>query len=102
MTCHVDSFGPKAVGGLVLIKHYPCQLNEGPILSFGYPILLWSIGCQKFIFDAFLIKIVFNLSILELGVIISPYLLDLGIKLILSHLQELLEHLLCFTLIMQK
>jgi hypothetical protein len=53
-------------------------------------------------FAVFLIKIVFNLSILELGAIVTPDLLDLGIKLILSLLQELLEHLLRFTLVMQK
>jgi hypothetical protein len=52
--------------------------------------------------DAFLIKIFFNLSVLELRAIVTPYLLDLGIKLFLSSLQELLEHLLCFTLVMQK
>jgi hypothetical protein len=52
--------------------------------------------------DAFLIKIIFNLSVLELGVIVSPYLLDFGIKLILSSFQEFLEHLLCFTLVIQK
>jgi hypothetical protein len=52
--------------------------------------------------DAFLIKIIFNLSVLEFRAIITPYLLDLGIKLILSSLQELLEHLWCFTLVMQK
>jgi hypothetical protein len=51
---------------------------------------------------AFLIKIIFNLSVLEFGAIVTSYLLDLGIKLILSPLQELLEHLLCFTLVMQK
>jgi hypothetical protein len=52
--------------------------------------------------DAFLIKIIFNLSVLELEAIVTPYLLDLCIKLILSSHQELLEHLLCFTLVMQK
>jgi hypothetical protein len=52
--------------------------------------------------DAFLAKILFHLSVLELGSVVTPYLLDLSIKLILSLLQELLEHLLCFTLVMQK
>jgi hypothetical protein len=66
------------------------------------PILLWSIGCQKFMLDAFLIKIIFNLSVLEFRAIVTPYLLDLGIKLILSSLQKLIEHLLCFTLGMKK
>jgi hypothetical protein len=53
-------------------------------------------------FAAFLIKILFHLSVLELGSIVTPYLLGLGIKLILSPLQEFLEHLLCITLVMQK
>jgi hypothetical protein len=63
---------------------------------------LWSIECQKFILDAFWIKIIFNLRVLELGAIVTSYLLDFGIKLILSSLQELLEHLLYFTLVLQK
>jgi hypothetical protein len=102
VTHHVNSFDPKAVGGFVLIKHCPCRLNESHILSFGHPILLWSIGCKKFMLDAFMIKIIFNLSVLELGAIVTPYFLDLGVKLILSPLQELLKHLLYFTLVMQK
>jgi hypothetical protein len=102
VTHRVDSFDPKVIGGLVFIKHCPCQLNKCHILSFGHPILLWSIGCQKFMLDAFFIKIIFNLSVLKLGVIVTSYLLDFGIQLILSSLQELLEHLLCFTLVMQK
>jgi hypothetical protein len=40
--------------------------------------------------DAFFIKEVFYLSILEIGAIITSNLLDLGIKLILCHSQELL------------
>jgi hypothetical protein len=53
-------------------------------------------------FDAFFIKKVFYLSVLELGVIVTSNLLDLDIKLILFPSQELLEHLLCFTFILQK
>jgi hypothetical protein len=102
MTCSVDRFGPKAIEGLVLINHCPCRLNKSPILSFGHPILLWSIECQKFMLVAFLIKIIFNLNVLELGAIVTFYLLDFGIKLILRSLKELLEHLLCFILVLQK
>jgi hypothetical protein len=50
--------------------------------------------------DAFFIKKVFYLSVLELGVVVTSNLLDLSIKLILCSLQELLEHLLSFTLIL--
>jgi hypothetical protein len=52
--------------------------------------------------DIFMIKILFHSSVIELGSIATPYLLDLEIKLNLNLLQELLEHLLCFTLVMQK
>jgi hypothetical protein len=41
-------------------------------------------------------------SVLELGAIATSYLLDLDIKLIFISFQELLEHLLCFALVMQK
>jgi hypothetical protein len=52
--------------------------------------------------DAFFIKEVFYLCVIELGAIVSSYLLYFGIKLILCHSQELLDHLLHFTLILQK
>jgi hypothetical protein len=39
--------------------------------------------------DAFFIKIVFNLSVLELGAIITSYSLDFSIKLILCSLQKI-------------
>jgi hypothetical protein len=52
--------------------------------------------------DAFFIKKVFYFSVIELGAVVTSNLLDLGIKLILCPLQELLEHLLSFTLILQK
>jgi hypothetical protein len=51
--------------------------------------------------DAFFIKIIFHLSVLELGSIVTPYLLEFSIELILSSLQKFLERILCFTLIMQ-
>jgi hypothetical protein len=91
MTCRVDSFDPKVIGGLILIKHCPYRLNERSILSFGHPILLWSIGCQKFMLNAFLLKIFFNSIILELGAIVTPYLLDLVIKLILALFKNFLS-----------
>jgi hypothetical protein len=90
MTSHIDRLCPKPVGSLVLIKHGSCHLNECPILPFGHPILLWIIGGQKLMLDAFFIKIVFYLSILELGTIITSNLFEFGIKLILRSLQEFL------------
>jgi hypothetical protein len=52
------------------------------VLPFGHPILLRCIGGQKLMLDAFFMKEVFNLSVLELDAGTSN-LLDLGIKLIL-------------------
>jgi hypothetical protein len=57
---------------------------------------------QKLMLDAFMLKIFFYLSVVELGFIVTPYLLDLSMKLIMISLQEFLEHLLCFSFIMQK
>jgi hypothetical protein len=51
-------------------------------------------------FDAFFTKKVLYLSVLELGANVTSNLFDLSIKLILCSLQELLEHLLSFTLIL--
>jgi hypothetical protein len=53
------------------------------VLPFGHPILLRCIGGQKLMLDAFFMKEVFNLSVLELDVVVTSNLLDLGIKLIL-------------------
>jgi hypothetical protein len=89
MTCHIDRLRPKLVRGLVLIKHGSCHLYESSVFSFDHLILLRSIGDQKFMLHDFFIKEVFYLSVLELGVIITSYLLDLGIKLILCPFQEL-------------
>jgi hypothetical protein len=106
MTRRADSFSPKVAQkrSEVLYSSSIILADSMRFLFFvsATPILLWSIEYQKFMLDAFMIKILFNLSVLELGVIVISHLLDLGIKLILSSLQELLEHLLYFTLVMQK
>jgi hypothetical protein len=52
--------------------------------------------------DAFFTKKVFYLCVLELGDVVTYYLLDLSFKLILCPSQELFEHLLCFAFILQK
>jgi hypothetical protein len=50
--------------------------------------------------DAFFIKIVFYLSVLELGTVVTSNLLNFSIKLTLCSLQEFLYHLLSFTFIL--
>jgi hypothetical protein len=90
MTCRVDCLHAKSVRGLVFIKHGSCHLYESSVLPFGHPILLRGIGGQKLMLDAFFIKKVFDLSVLELGVVVTSNLLDLGIKLVLCPSQELL------------
>jgi hypothetical protein len=86
---HVDRLHPKPVRSLVLIKPGSYHLNESPILPFGHPILLWSVGGRKLMLDAFFIKIVFYLSIFELAPITSNF-LDFSIKFILRSIQEIL------------
>jgi hypothetical protein len=58
MTSRVNRLGPKPIGTLVLIKHGSCHLYKSPIIPFGYPILLSSVGGRKLMLDVF-IKIVF-------------------------------------------
>ena len=71
----VDGFGPKDIRSLVLIKHGSCHLNESSILPLRHSILLWSVWSGELMLDAFLLKKLFNLQILELGPIIAPYIL---------------------------
>jgi hypothetical protein len=90
MTCRVDRLGPKLVRSLILVKHGSCHLYESFILSFGHPILLRSVGGQKLMLDTIFIKIIFHLSVLELGVIVTSNSLDFSIKFILCSLQKFL------------
>jgi hypothetical protein len=90
MTQRIDRLHLKLVGSLVFIKHGSYHLYESPILPFGHPILLWSVGGQKLMLDAFFIQVVFYLSILELNAIITSNLLDFNIRFILYPLQEFL------------
>jgi hypothetical protein len=90
ITCRINRLHPKPVGSFILIKHGSCHLYKSSILYFGHPVLLWSVGGQKLMLDAFFIKIVFHLSVLELGVIITSNPLNFSIKLILCSLQEFL------------
>jgi hypothetical protein len=72
------------------------------VLPFGHLILLRGIWGQKLVLDAFFIKKIFYLCVLKLGVIVTYNIFDLDIKPVLCPSQELLEHLLSFTLILQK
>jgi hypothetical protein len=83
MTCQVNRLGPKLVESLVLIKHGSYHLYKSPILLFDHPILLRSVGGQKLMLDTFFIKIIFHLSVLKLGVIVTSNSLDFSIKFIL-------------------
>jgi hypothetical protein len=102
MTRRVDRLRPKLVRGLVFTKHGSCHLYESTVLPFSHPILLRSIGSQKLMLDAIFISKVLYLSVLEFDAVVTCNLLYFGIKLILCPFQELLYHLLSFTLILQK
>jgi hypothetical protein len=86
MICHVDRLGSKLVRSLVLVKHGSCHLYESLILSFSHPILLRSVGGRKLMLDTFFIKIIFHLSVIELGAIVTSNSLDFSIKFILYSL----------------
>jgi hypothetical protein len=90
MIYHVNHLGPKPVRRFVLIKHSSCHLYKSHILSFGLLILLSSVGGQKLMLDTLFIKIIFHLSVLKLGAIVTSNSLDFSIKFILCPLQEFL------------
>jgi hypothetical protein len=50
-----------------------CEVSRH-VLSIYYTILLWCVGSGEFMLDAFLLKILFYLKVLELIFIIAPYL----------------------------
>src|SRR5688572_14520404 len=102
MACRIDHFRPKLIRCLVLIKHCSCGINESSILSLHNPILLWSVWDGEYMINIYLVKILFNVGVLELGAIVTSYSLDLHFKLILCSCCKLLEYPMNFTLVMQE
>jgi hypothetical protein len=87
MTRRVDRIRPKSIRGLVFIKHDSYHLHESTVLRFVHPILLMSIRGQKLMLDTLFIKIIFHLSVLKLGDIVTSNSLNFSIKFILCSLQ---------------
>jgi hypothetical protein len=80
----IYSFRPKLLRRYVLPKHCPRHVNEGPVLSLYYTILLWCVGSGELMLDAFFLKKFFYLKILKFRSIVAHDLLHLELKLILS------------------
>ena len=80
----VHGFRPKSLGGLELSKHRPRHVNESPVLPLYYTILLWCVESRELILNAFILKILFHLKILELRSIVAPDILYLELKFILG------------------
>jgi hypothetical protein len=70
----VHSFRPKPLGRLELSKHRSRHVDKRPVLSLYHTVLLWCVGSGELVLDAFLLKILLNLQILELGPVVAPYL----------------------------
>jgi hypothetical protein len=84
MASCIYSFRPKPLRRLVLSKHCPRHVDECPVLCFYYTILLWRVGSRELILDAFFLKILFHLKVLEFRSIVAPDLRHLELKLILG------------------
>jgi hypothetical protein len=80
----VHSFRPKSLGRLEFSKHRSCHVDERPILPLYHTVLLCCIGSGELMFDAFLLKILLHLQILEFGPVVAPYLFLLELKFVLS------------------
>jgi hypothetical protein len=80
----VHSFRPKLLGRLEFSKHRPRYVDERPVLPLYHTVLLWCVGSEELMLDAFFIKILLHLHILELGPVVAPYLFHLELKFVLS------------------
>jgi hypothetical protein len=101
MSSRIHGFRPKPLWRLVFSQPRPCHVDERPVLPLHYTILLWSVGSGELVLDAFLLKILLLLKVLELRSIVTPYLLHLGFEFILSSIYEVLEGFLGFRFILQ-
>jgi hypothetical protein len=82
----VHSFRLKPLGRLELSKHRPRHVDKRPVLPLYHIVLLWCVGSGELVLDAFFIKILLHLHILELGPVIASYLFHLELKFVLSPL----------------
>ena len=76
----IYNFRPKLLRRLVFSKHCPRYVDERPVLSLYYTILLWCVGSGELMLDSFLLKVLLHLKILELGPVVAPYLFHLELK----------------------
>jgi hypothetical protein len=74
----VHCFRPKPLGRLELSKHRSCHVDKCPVLPLYHTVLLWCVGSGELVLDAFLLKILLHLQILELGPIVASYLFTLS------------------------
>jgi hypothetical protein len=84
MASYIYSFRLKSLRHLVFLKHCSHHVDECHVLPFYYTILLWRVGSEELMLDAFFLNIFFHLKILELRSIVAPNLFHLELKLILS------------------
>jgi hypothetical protein len=81
---YVHSFRPEPLGRLEFSKHRPRHVDKRPILPLYHTILLWCVGSGELMLDAFFVKVLLHLQILELGPVVASYLFHLELKLVLS------------------
>lgn len=72
------------------------------LFSFSYTILLRDVCCGYLMLDANLIRILLSICVGKLFVIITSYLIDLAIKLILFFLSKPFEYRCNFRLILKE
>jgi hypothetical protein len=84
MASRIHDFRPKQITCLVFFEHRHCHVDERPVLPLYYTILLWRVRSRELMLDAFLLKILLYLKILEFRSIVAPDLLYLKLKFILG------------------
>jgi hypothetical protein len=80
----IHSFRPKPLGRLEFSKHRSRHVDKRHVRPLYHTVLLWCVGSGELMLDAFLLKILLHLQILELGPVVASYLFHLELKFILS------------------
>jgi hypothetical protein len=84
ITRRIDSFRPKSLRCVIIIYHCSCESNQGLVLAFNNSILLRGVGGGEFMLDILFVTPIFNVHILELGVIVTLNLHNLRVVFSLS------------------
>src|SRR4051812_1527426 len=87
----IDCFSPPHKRSVVLNKHQSSHLDESLVLPFDDTIFLRSIWRRELMGDAHIIEEILYANVLEFGVIVASYMLDLEVVVVHDALGKAFE-----------